>query len=46
MNNTSVNQIIDMTLFFVNYENNTNLFFKLKKAIVLTEQVNITVKKM
>ena len=44
--NTSVNQITDMTLFFTNYEYNTNLFFKSKKATVLTEQVNITIKKM
>ena len=35
-----------MTLFFVNYEYNTNLFFKSKKVIVLTEQVNVIVKKM
>ena len=35
-----------MTLFFANYEYNVNLFFKLKKATVLTEQVNIIVKKM
>ena len=44
--NTSTNQITDMTLFFINHEYNTNLFFKSKKAIVLTEQVNITAKKM
>ena len=44
--NTSVNQITNMTLFFTNYEYNINLFFKLKKAIMLTEQVNITVKKI
>ena len=35
-----------MTLFFTNHEYNTNLFFKLKKVTVLTEQVNVTVKKM
>ena len=35
-----------MTLFFVNYRHNINLFFELKKAIVLTEQVNITAKKI
>ena len=35
-----------MTLFFINYEYNINLFFKSKKVIVLTEQVNIIIKKM
>ena len=44
--NTSVNQIISTTLFFVNYEYNANLFLESKKAIVLTEQVNITVTDM
>ena len=44
--NTSVNQIIDMILFFVNYKYNINLFFKLKKATVLIEQVNIITKKI
>ena len=46
MYNTSINQITDMILFFVNHRYNINLFFKSKKAIVLTEQVNIIVKKM
>ena len=41
--NTSINQITDMMLFFVNYEYNANLFLELKKVIILTEQVNITV---
>ena len=44
--NISINQITDMTLFFVNYKYNTNLFQELKKAIVLIEQVNITVTEM
>ena len=44
--NISVNQITDTTLFFINYRYNINLFFELKKATVLTEQVNITVKKI
>ena len=35
-----------MILFFANYRYNTNLFFKLKKVTVLTEQVNITAKKI
>ena len=35
-----------MTLFFINYRYNINLFFKSKKATVLIEQVNITAKKM
>ena len=35
-----------MTSFFVNYEYNVNLFLELKKATVLTEQVNITVTDM
>ena len=35
-----------MTLFFVNYEYNTNLFLESKKTIILTEQVNITVTDM
>ena len=42
----SVNQIIEITSFFINYKYNANLFFKLKKATVLTEQVNVAVKKM
>ena len=46
MYNTSVNQITDMTLFFVNYEYNANLFCESKKVTVLTEQVNVTAKKM
>ena len=44
--NTSINQIIDMTLFFTNHEYNINLFLESKKATVLTEQVNITVTDM
>ena len=35
-----------MTLFFVNYKYNAYLFFKLKEATVLIEQVNIIMKKM
>ena len=35
-----------MILFFVNYKYNINLFQESKKAIVLTEQVNITVTDM
>ena len=46
MYNISINQIISTTLFFVNHEYNTNLFQELKKAIVLTEQVNITATEM
>ena len=46
MYNTSVNQITDITSFFVNYEYNINLFQESKKAIVLTEQVNIIVTEM
>ena len=46
MYNTSVNQITDMTSFFINHRYNINLFFKSKKATVLTEQVNITAKKI
>ena len=41
--NMSVNQIMSTTSFFVNHEYNTNLFQELKKAMILTEQVNITV---
>ena len=44
--NTSVNQITDITSFFTNHEYNANLFLELKKATVLTEQVNITVTDM
>ena len=44
--NTSVNQITDMTSFFTNHEYNANLFQESKKAIILTEQVNITVTEM
>ena len=32
--------------FFINYKYNANLFQELKKATVLTEQVNIIVKEM
>ena len=42
----SVNQITDMISLFINYKYNVNLFLKSKKATVLIEQVNITVKKM
>ena len=41
--NMSVNQTTDMTSFFVNHEYNINLFLELKKVMILTEQVNITV---
>ena len=44
--NISVNQITDTTLFFANHEYNINLFQELKKAIILIEQVNITVTEM
>ena len=44
--NTSVNQITDIMSFFANHEYNTNLFQESKKAIVLIEQVNITVTEM
>ena len=44
--NTSVNQITGTTLFFTNHEYNINLFLESKKAIILTEQVNITVTDM
>ena len=44
--NTSVNQITDMTSFFMNHEYNANLFQESKKATVLTEQVNITATEM
>ena len=43
MYNDSVNAITEQTTFFSNYKYNVNLFLKLKKVIVLTEQVNITV---
>ena len=35
-----------MMLFFMNYKYNANLFLESKKAIVLTEQVNVTVTDM
>ena len=44
--NTSVNQITDIISFFVNHEYNANLFQESKKAMVLTEQVNVTVTEM
>ena len=44
--NISVNQITDTTLFFMNHKYNVNLFQESKKAIVLTEQVNITATEM
>ena len=46
MYNTSVNQITNTMSFFVNYEYNVNLFQESKKAIILTEQVNITATEM
>ena len=46
MYNTSVNQITNIRLFFVNYEYNINLFQESKKAIVLIKQVNMTVTEM
>ena len=44
--NTSVNQIINITSFFANYKYNVSLFQELKKAMILIEQVNITVTEM
>ena len=44
--NISINVITKQTLFFINYKYNANLFLKLKKVTVLTEQVKITVNKM
>ena len=44
--NTSINQITDTTLFFTDHEYNTNLFLESKKAMILTEQVSITVTDM
>ena len=44
--NTSINQITDITLFFINYEYNINLFQELKKVIILIKQVNITMTEM
>ena len=44
--NTSINQITDTTSFFMNHEYNANLFQESKKAMILTEQVNITVTKI
>ena len=35
-----------MILFFVNYKYNATLFQELKKAIILTEQVNIIVQEI
>ena len=46
MYNTSINQNTDTTLFFINHKYNINLFQESKKAIVLTEQVNIIVTEM
>ena len=44
--NTSVNQITGTTLFFTNHEYNINLFQESKKAMILTEQVNIITTEM
>ena len=44
--NTSVNQITDIMSFFINHKYNTNLFQELKKAMILTEQVNIMTTEM
>ena len=44
--NTSINVIIEQTLFFINHEYNTNLFLELKEAIVLTKQVRVTADKI
>ena len=44
--NTSVNQITNIISFFINYKYNINLFLELKKAMILTEQVNITMTDM
>ena len=44
--NTSVNQTTGMTSFFVNHGYNANLFQESKKAMILTEQVNITATEM
>ena len=46
MYNTSINQIINITLFFINHKYNITLFFESKEVIVLIEQVNVIVKKM
>ena len=44
--NTSVNQTTGTTPFFANYKYNANLFLESKKAMILIEQVNITVTDM
>ena len=44
--NISINQITNIILFFANHRYNVNLFFKSKKVTMLTEQVNVIVKKM
>ena len=41
--NTSVNQIMRRSSFFINHKYNINLFLESKKAMILTEQVNIAV---
>ena len=46
MYNISINIIMRQTSFFTNYRYNTNLFLKLKKVTVLTEQVKVTVNEM
>ena len=46
MYNISINAITEQTSFFTNYRYNTNLFLKLKKVTVLTEQTKITVNEM
>ena len=44
--NISINVITEQTPFFINHEYNVNLFLKSKEAIVLTEQVKVTVNEM
>ena len=44
--NISINAITEQTLFFTNHRYNANLFLKLKKVTLLTEQVNIITNKM
>ena len=44
--NTSVNQITDITSFFMNHEYNANLFQESREAMTLIKQVNIIVTEM
>ena len=46
MYNISINAITEQTSFFINHEYNVNLFLKLKKVTVLTEQIKVTANKM